>query len=101
MEKGIAFVECLRKLLAKICDGSISITKQNGHVVYINFSETDVNLQDSTVRGTAKASDGASVSDEYFKLLLKYLECVKFGTVTLRIRSSQIVGVDKSEKVKL
>jgi hypothetical protein len=65
----------------------------------MDFSENNIDLD--AVVGTRAATAPASVSEDEFKPLLAYLERIKFGTVTLRIQSSKIIGVDKSEKIKL
>ena len=36
-----------------------------------------------------------------FKLLIDYLQSIKFGSVTLIIREGSVVGIEKNEKIRL
>jgi hypothetical protein len=36
-----------------------------------------------------------------FSLLLKYLNSIRFGSVTLNIRDSKVIGIEKNEKIRL
>jgi hypothetical protein len=41
------------------------------------------------------------LSQKDFELLIKYLDSIEFGSVTLTIRDSKVVGIEKNEKIRL
>jgi hypothetical protein len=98
-----AFIKLLQDFLGQIEDGAITITKQENKIVQV----TETELYDSIQAGKVSAADvpheksRATLGEYDFALLLKFLDGVSFGTVTLHIKSAQIVGVEKNEKIKL
>jgi hypothetical protein len=98
-----AFIELLQDFLGQIEDGAITITKQENKIVQVTATELYGSLQ----AGRASAADGrnkkrrAAVCEYDFALLLEFLDGISFGTVTLRMKAAQIVGVEKNEKIKL
>jgi hypothetical protein len=41
------------------------------------------------------------LSGKDFRLLIDYLQNIKFGSVTLIIREGKVVGIEKNEKIRL
>lgn len=40
------------------------------------------------------------IPDEVYNILLRYLETIKFGSVTLTIQDGKIVQIEGSEKIR-
>jgi hypothetical protein len=97
-EGGIDFVDTLKQLLSRVKNGSITVTKQDGHVMQIAFSEKSPTLRACAIVGTETDKD---ISANDLKLLLEYLDRVTFGTVTVQIRNASITEVEKIEKIKI
>jgi hypothetical protein len=97
------FIDLLQDRLSRIEDGAVIITKQDNRIVQVTSTELYSNLQ----AGKASAADvhnkkrKAAVCQYDFALLLEFLDGIRFGTVTLHIKCTQIVGVEKNEKIKL
>jgi hypothetical protein len=41
------------------------------------------------------------ISDEDFKLLLDYIDSIKYGSVTVHIQNGKAVQIEKSEKIRI
>ncbi|MDR3258633.1 MAG: YezD family protein [Fusobacteriaceae bacterium] len=101
-----AFVEELRQQLREVCNGSVSIIVQDGHVIQLNVQQHYNCFPIPSQKGNVETSniddsDDVVLNDEDFSTLLQYLEQVKYGSVILIIESSKVVGIEKNEKLKL
>jgi hypothetical protein len=41
------------------------------------------------------------ISEEDFKLLLDYIDSIKYGSVTVHIQNGKAVQIEKSEKIRI
>jgi hypothetical protein len=78
----------------------MTITKQDGKIMYVTVGETYIDFKSWKDSETCEEG-GTQVSGDDLKMLSKFIDCVQFGTITLRIKSSKIVGVEKNVKIKL
>jgi hypothetical protein len=100
-ERGIDFVDTLKQLFSRVKNGSITVTKQDGHVVQIAFSEKSTTLRTREIVETETDKGVTAISANDLKLLLEYLDRVTFGTVTVQIRNASITEIEKIEKIKI
>jgi hypothetical protein len=102
-----AFVEELKEQLREVCNGSLSIIVQDGHVIQLNVQQhyNCFPISSQKKRGCAsdvgEAEGDMVLNDEDFSNLLQYLEQVKYGSVMLIIEGSKVIGIEKNEKRKL
>jgi hypothetical protein len=57
-----------------------------------------IDTADRTVNGKNIAE---IISDEDFKLLLDYIDSIKYGSVTVHIQNGKAVQIEKSEKIRI
>jgi hypothetical protein len=55
--------------------------------------------------GTERLIDGASalngkISEDHFRVLLEYIETIRYGSVTISIQDGKVVLIEKTEKLK-
>ena len=58
----------------------------------------------SEINGTATGGGRNAdeiISERDFKLLLEYIDSIKFGSVTVQIQNGKVVQIEKSEKIKI
>lgn len=102
LSEGDGFAKLLRKLLSRQKDGAIIISKQDGKVLHLTLNETHADLRGCTEQASQGAGEKTvtRISDGELKTLLKFIACVKYGTVIVKIQNSKIAGVEKNEKIK-
>jgi len=101
-EKEAVFVKLLKNLLSGLKDGSVTISKQNGEVLYLTVGETHVGFESFGEYINSQAdAEPLALSESELSALLIYIDKVNYGSVTAKIKDSRIVGVEKSETHKV
>jgi hypothetical protein len=103
LDDDVKYTEFLKVQLKRAVDGSITVSKQNGKITHLTVTESlDTGI--SRVTGAALPQADAKRSDfseSGFVRLLSYINGVKYGAVVIKIKNSQIAGVEKNESIKL
>jgi hypothetical protein len=102
-DKDAMFIKLLKNLLSKTKNGSVTITKQNGEVMYLTVGETHLSFENfNEYAGNATDGNAAMVVESGdLSAFLTYLDRVKFGAVSIKIQDSRIIGVEKNETYKI
>jgi len=101
-DKDIVLIQLLKDLISKAGNGSITFSKQNGEIMRLTAGETHLGFENfSDYVNAREGTHSADISDSDLNALLAYLEKVLYGTVTIRLKDSQIVGFEKNETYKV
>ncbi|MDR0877031.1 MAG: YezD family protein [Treponema sp.] len=103
MKESGAFVALLKELLSKVDDGSVSITKHSGKISYLSLGEEHLDFREfaDSVSGSIADRGHRPIAEADFQIITKYLDSVQYGTVTIKIKAAQIIGVEKNETIKV
>ena len=52
------------------------------------------------VKDIVSDSGKVILSEKDFRVLVEYLDGIRFGSVTINIRDGKVVGIEKNEKIR-
>ncbi|MDR1765667.1 MAG: YezD family protein [Lachnospiraceae bacterium] len=90
------FAGVLKEAIAKVTDGAVTVSKQDGRALYLTLTRTQ-----GRPFGEFRSVNRHLVPETELACLLHMIDGVRYGTVVLRMQDGRIVGLEKNEKIKL